>query len=114
MARRVHDFTTSRFGGRAEVTGYRDAQGVWNNLNPRTGGWYTGTGAPGGGHRHRGRAPSDDELAKGRAFGVQVDYRGTQYFYTIYSPVGVSGRAVEADFRARIKAGYFRKHGTKR
>ena len=114
MARRVHDFTTSRFGGRATVTGYRDAQGQWNNLNPRTGGWYTGSGKPGGGGRHRGRGPTDDELAKGRAFGVQVDYRGVRYHYTIFSPVGLSGRALEADFRARIRAGYFRKYGTDR
>ena len=114
MARRVHDFTTSRFGGRVEITGYRDANGAWNNLNPRTGGWFTGAGAPGGGHRHRGRTPTDQDLRDGRDFGVQVNYRGVNYYYTVHSPMGVSGRRLESDFRARIKAGYFRKHGTRR
>ena len=127
MARRVHEFTTSKYGGRATITGYRDANGAWNQLNPRTGGWYTGTGKPGGGDRHHGRPPTDAELKDGRDFGIHVQYRHpqrqpdgkyriveTEYWYTLHSPVGISGRRVEADFRARIKAGYFRRHGTRR
>lgn len=114
MPRRVHDFQTSRFGGRAEVTGYRDAQGRWNQINPRTGGWFVGGGEPGGGSRHRGKAPTDADLRDGRDFGVHVKYRGTDFFYTLHSPMGISGRRVESDFRARIRAGYFKRHGTRR
>src|ERR1700690_961523 len=108
MARRVHDFTTSRFGGRATITGYRNADGTYNTLNPPPGGGYPGPGPPGGGNRPRGRGPTDAELREGRDFGVHVNYRGTDYFYTIHSPIGVTGRGIEADFRARIRAGYFR------
>jgi hypothetical protein len=28
--------------------------------------------------------------------------------------MGISGRRVESDFRARIRAGYFKRHGTRR
>jgi hypothetical protein len=113
MARRVHEFETSRFSGRAEITGFRDGGGDWNHLSG--GRWYTGQPSEAGsGHRHHGRSPNDLDLSTGREFSVHIRYRGRDYFYTYHTPRGVTGELIEADFRARIRAGYFRRHGSKR
>jgi hypothetical protein len=114
VGRYRHWFETSRFGGTAEITGYRDQAGEWNQVNPRTGRWYTGGGEPGAGTRHRGHAPTPDDLAEGREFSVAIRYRGKTYHYTYHTPIGITGRELERDFKHRIRAGYFRRHGTRR
>ena len=115
MPRRVHRFETSRYkDGRAEITGFRDNSGRWNQINPRNGQWFTGGGGAGRGSRHRGRAPNDLDLREGREFAVHIRYRGRDYFYTYHTPRGVSGALIEADFKARIKARYFRRYGSSR
>lgn len=111
MARIRHNFETSRFGGNAEITGYRDRAGNWNQINPRTGRWYTGGGTPGEGTRHRGTPPSPRDLERGREFSVAISYRGKVYHYTYHTPVGITGRELERDFKYRVRSGYFRRHG---
>jgi hypothetical protein len=107
MARRVHSFGRSE----AELTGYRDADGRWNQVNPRTGSWYTGGGEPGEGTRHRGQAPGQRDLERGREFGVTIRHRGRDYHYTYHTPAGITGKQIERDFKRRLKAGYFRRRG---
>jgi hypothetical protein len=103
----LHRFTSSRFGGSARVTGYRAPDGSWNQRNPTNGHWYEGFGLPGEGGRSRGRAPTPEDMSSGRAYAVEIDYRGQTYFYTYRTPGGIRGGEIEADFRARLKAKYW-------
>lgn len=99
-------------GGSVEITGYRDVSGTWNHLHIDPygrGRWFTGEShGPGRApHRHLGDAPVDAEIRTGRHFNVQVKHDGQTYNYFYVTPIGLTGEQIEADFKARLRAGYF-------
>lgn len=97
-----------------EITGFRDSFGRWNHREQKagTGRWYVGASQRGQRHRGQRGGPVDQDLAEGRQFTVQIDYNGNTYFYTYKARGGITGAKVARDFRAKLRSGYFQRHGT--